>query len=300
MEKRTYTHTLHPLHKLTHRLKFLSSLLYNPKFYRTIADVVGDPSKLDMTLGTLCYSTLFISAILKRYPQIRQTLLKLYTRILILLNKCFSLTLNKTKYKSYQVSMPKVSKDNEIQKQVPSEQLEKISATFKSFSSYLTDIRIFHRTFSIPSCIADILDSKEFLKDKDYLNFLSTWAISLYQPFETIAFLFDHNWLLPDRKTNNCLWWYAVSTRFWFFWVIAEFLQLSHKIICIQRGKNIEKEQFIGFIEHLATLPLCVHWSLEEGCLDDLYVGLFGTIAGGLSTFDMWKDVWRKIVSQRE
>lgn len=287
---------LHPLHRCTQRLRFLTSLIYNPKFYRTIGGVVGDPTKLDLTLGTICYSTLFISAMLKRYPKIKMYLLKIYSRLIILFNKLLSKVLKQTNFKSIQLPVPHLETYEEGKELTLSKDTEKLSTVLKSISGYITDIRIFNRGFSIPSCIADILESGSLLKENDYLNYISTWCISLYQPFETIAFLFDHNWLLPDRESNNCLWWYAVSTRFWFIWVIAEFLQLSHKLICVQKGKRIEKDQFITFVEHLATLPLCVHWSLEEGWLDDLYVGLFGTIAGGLSTFDMWRDVFREIV----
>ncbi|TID18629.1 hypothetical protein CANINC_003879 [Pichia inconspicua] len=173
----------------------------------------------------------------------------------------------------------------------------KTSNVLQSFSGYLTDIRIFNRGFSIPVCIAELLESNSLLKEKNYVDWLSTVSISLYQPLETIAFLFDHNWIFPDRKSNNCLWWYAVSTRFWFLWVILELSKLSHKILrsC---GKGIENLEFVGLIEHLATLPLCVHWSLEEGCLDPIYVGFFGTIAGGLSTAFMWKDVWAHLLKE--
>lgn len=287
--------TLPPLYKYTQRLKFLTSLLYSPQFYRTISDVVGDPAKLDLTLGTICYSTLFISAMLKRYPKFKVYLLKIYIGLVMQLNQLLSKLLNKTKIKPIQLPVPKIKIGDEKEELRLSKDTEKLAIVLKSISSYITDIRIFNRGFSIPSCIADILEAGSLLQEKDYLNYISTWCISLYQPFETIAFLFDHNWLFPDRESNNCLWWYAVSTRFWFFWVIAEFLQLSHRMLIIQKGKNIEKDQFIKFVEHLATLPLCVHWSLEDGWLDDLYVGLFGTIAGGLSTFDMWNNICRDI-----
>ncbi|KAG0682358.1 hypothetical protein C6P42_003141 [Pichia californica] len=280
------------------RVKFLTGLLLNPKFYKIISDALGDPSKLDMTLGTLCYFTLFVSAIVKILPQLSIKLKKLRIQLFLIINKLINIINEKTQnfFKINKVNI-KYLKTEISENEINTEKNynSKIYSVLKGFSGYLTDIRIFNRGFSIPSCIADILKSKSLLKEKDYLNFISTWCISLYQPFETIAFLFDHNWLFPDRETNNCNWWYAVSTRFWFAWVIAEFSQLSYKLLITKNGKNIKKSEFIGFIEHLATLPLCVHWSLENGCLDDLNVGLFGTIAGGLSTLDMWNGIWKTI-----
>lgn len=295
--------TINSLWSIQQRVKFFSSLIYNPKFYRILNTVISNPSKLDCTLGTLCYFTLFLSAMLKKYPQWKVALQKVWRRILPFYYKLLAKFRVKTQLnhssahlKNSEVST-EVCKHEESQKSTE-ESLERIEKVLKQFSGYITDIRIFNRGFSIPSCIADILEAGFLLKNKDYLNFVSTWCISLYQPLETIAFLFDHNWLLPGREGNNCNWWYAISTRFWFVWVVAEFSQLTYKLIVTKRGKNVEKEELIALIEHLATLPLCVHWSLEEGCLDDLKVGLLGTIAGGLSTLDMWSGTWSTIIKE--
>lgn len=305
MERRKNSRT--QLHTLQQRVKFLAGLFYNPRFYRIINDVFKDPSKLDLTLGTLCYSALFVSSVLGQAPRLRPIFVKMFQQIKRSFFRLLLLFAKRFKNKKYETELLKWAgkkeenqhKDKEV---VPegngSSSVEKTAEFFKEFSNYLTDIRIFNRGFTIPGCIADILEAGALLKEKDYLNFVSTWCISLYQPFETIAFLFDHNWLLRDRAANNCNWWYAVSTRFWFVWVIAEFAQLSHKLFVVQRGRNMEKEEIIGFLEHLATLPLCVHWSLEDGCLSPLNVGLFGTIAGGLSTLDMWRDVWKGVVRE--
>lgn len=294
----------HNLRSIQQRVKFLSSLIYDPKFYRIINTVISDPSKLDCTLGTLCYFTLLVGAVLNRYPQWKVVLQKLWSRILSLRHKLLSKVWGKTQpkpssepLKTPEAETEKVCKYEESQKSM-AEGLERMEKILKQFSGYITDIRIFNRGFSIPSCIADVLEAGSLLQKKDYLGFVSTWCISLYQPLETIAFLFDHNWLLPGRERNNCNWWYAISTRFWFAWVVAEFSQLTYKLFITKRGKNVDKEELIAFIEHLATLPLCVHWSLEDGCLDDLKVGLLGTIAGGLSTFDIWRGTWGTILKE--
>lgn len=290
-------------YSIKQRVKFLSSLLFNPKFYRIISDVLNNPSKLDSTLGTLCYFSLFLSALIKKSPEIKDTIKKFWRYILKLINK-FILIIEK--YTHLKLKLPdfgltenyQTTKNKEIETHINDRYNLKAYKVLKTFSGYLTDIRIFNRGFSIPACIADIIEARSLLEKKDYLNYISTWCISLYQPLETIAFLFDHNWLLPDRETNNCDWWYAISTRFWFAWVVAEFSQLSYRLILVKKVGNIEKSELIEFIEHLATLPLCVHWSLENGCLNDFSVGLLGTIAGGLTTIDMWKTIGNNITNE--
>lgn len=286
------------------RLRFFSSLIANPKFYTIINEVLTNPSKLDLTLGTLCYSTLFISAALKKFPQWKLFARKILLEIVLMFNKIVSFVFRNPKSKYINKIKIKIDADNDITDKEKintqgkiSQSLEQMSTLLNDFSNYITDIRIFNRGFSIPGSIADLIESKQLLKDSDYLNFISTWCITLYQPLETTAFLFDHNWLLPSRE-NNPNWWYAISTRFWFVWVVAELSQLSYRLIVKQKCKNVDKDEIIELIEHIATIPLCIHWSLEDGWLDSFNVGLFGTIAGGLSTVDLWKNIWRNILKE--
>lgn len=282
------------IHIFQQRLQFISSLLTSPKFYRALNNVFSDPSKLDRTLGTLCYLALFVSAILKKYPKFRRKIQEVVVYLERLTAVFYNRTIQRFKLKHglFEISENDLSptlKDDEIPPKIAN-----IAATLGDFSSYISDIRIFNRGFSIPGCIADMLEASSLLKCGNVYDFISTWCISLYQPAETIAFLFDHNWLLRGRQGNNCLWWYAVSTRLWFVWVVAELGKVSLAILR-KRGRHIPKSQFIEFIEHLATLPLCVHWSLEDGWLSPLSVGFFGTLAGGLTTIDMWKDICRDL-----
>lgn len=302
MEKSiSHSKSLKNLNTLKSKAIFLASLLYKPSFYKVLNEVFTDPSKLDLTLGTACYSTLLASALVKKHPTLKSQFIKIWIKVLIALNRLLEIFSNVTNIKTGKLSLPNKS-ENEVSKTDKQEEEEEkrlntISSTLKNFSGYITDIRIFQRGFTIPTAIIDILESGSFLKNKDYLNFISTISISVYQPLETIAFLFDHEWIKLSKEPN-VNWWYAVSTRFWFFWVIAEFAQLFYKISIKQRCKYVKKDEIITFLEHLATLPLCVHWSLEDGCLNDFNVGLFGTLAGGISTVDMWIDLWKKILKE--
>lgn len=282
---------LHSVTKVNNRLKFLAGLIVNPKIYRDISTILSDPSKLDMTLGTVCYFALFVSALIKRYPDLRLKALQIWRKLLLAYNTIIDKISQITKIPKG-LNFLKASIPSEISKLEVSEKspLMKYAGMFNSMSTYLSDVRMFHRGFSIPGSIADILESTALLKDGDVINFISTICISLYQPFETVAFMYDHNWLFPLIENKNSTWWYVVSTRFWFVWVAVEFLQLGNRIFIKQRGENVTKGELISFTEHLATIPLCMHWSLEDGCLDDLWVGLLGTIAGGLSTMDLWNE----------
>lgn len=287
---------------LRNRVKFLSSLLVNPKFYRYINNVLSDPSVLDRSLGTLCYFMLFVSAIIKRYPKLKKVFSKVFNKVMIVYKQLLDRIIYQNQNLEKNIEIKETNNKVESLDGSSDEEftpfLQSIYNMTKNFSGYITDIRIFNRGFSVPGSIADLLEASQLLKDGDYLNYFSTVCISLYQPCETIAFMMDHNWLLPDRKANDPDWWYILSTKFWFVWVVAEFTQLGYKLFITKRGKNISKDEFIEFTEQLATLPLCVHWSSENGWLDDLLVGFFATIAGGLSTIDTWKDIIQKMSSE--
>jgi len=43
-------------------------------------------------------------------------------------------------------------------------------------------------------------------------------------------------------------------------------------------------------LTNFAYLPLTIHWSLENGAVDDVYVGLFGTIAAISQNILSWGD----------
>lgn len=280
--------------RLNQRVKFLAGLLVNPQVYRKFGNALSNPSVLDKSLGTLCYFLLFISSIIRRYPKLK----KIFINFLITLKSLYKQTINRMfNYESTPIKAdiePKkleITDDDSSADKLP-EDLKKLYDVTKGISGYITDIRTFHRGFSIPGSIADILEASSLLKEGDYLNYFSTICISLYQPCETIAFMMDHNWLFPGGKNNNPDWWYIISTKFWFVWVVAEFAQSAYRIFISKRGKDVSKGELIEFIEHFATLPLCAHWSSESGCLSDLMVGFFATIAGGLSTIDTWKGIF--------
>lgn len=66
------------------------------------------------------------------------------------------------------------------------------------------------------------------------------------------------------------------------------------------RSKGKEKE-VLGDVEeerawrrdlvsNAAYAPLTVHWSLDEGIVGDTWVGVLGTIAGGVDFAQVWKN----------
>lgn len=342
------------IQKIKTRLKFILKLILSPKFYELIGEPLQDLAKLDLTLGTVCYGSLFLTVLIKNYPklhniitQLRQTLTfhlknsfrKIIRKALLLLkllvNKIHNnitnsslksilainenyidVLLEKTDKNSFKSSKSLNLPSNEL-----SPTMEHIRKSLRELSSYITDVRMFYRTFQIPQAISDLISAPPALwKEKDYINLLSTISICLYQPFETVAFGLDKGWLLPNPEGGEkCGWWYITSTKFWFAWVLVEFGYTTMDVFgqlhtnfndakrlekssvskrIISAIKSTDGDKWVKFIEHFSTLPLCVHWSTEDGCLDDLGVGLFGTLAGGVSTFFLWKEIGHKIVKE--
>lgn len=339
------------LELIDQRVRFLAHLLVSPKFYEIISEPLKNMSQLDSSLGTLCYASLFVGAVITKFPQFRDlvdvlqpkilklvksVILKLVERILLGLKlgvvNSSKLIKGNDKIKGLALTFEDVINkalhkvgqwDNLNEKgspvAVPKSEMTAteahVSKTLTSFSRYISDVRMFYRGFQIPDSIIGLLTAPgEMLPKGAYIDLISTISICLYQPFETVAFLLDKAWLLPSPDgPNKCLWWYLTSTKMWFLWVLVEFV---HSIIDTykdlrgdikSRGKrpnihlllramgNLDHKKWIVLLEHLATIPLCVHWSLPDGCLSNMQVGLFGTLAGGLSTSLIWSEVLDKI-----
>lgn len=346
-----------PLLGVSTRVRFLSKVLLSPRLYEIISEPLQNMSQLDSTLGTICYASLFLSVIVKKFPQLRDLIKVLKPKLVKFIRGVFTQLLKRvlfavktilsqvsnvtTKFDKLQrfngavltteelvsSSLNQLNKSNgtgdSSEKVMPKSVSEMtkselhLSATLKALSRYLSDVRMFYRGFQIPGSIAGLLSAPSQLwGEGQYIDLLSTISICLYQPLETIAFLLDKSWLLPSPAgPEKCEWWYLTSTKLWFFWVLVE---LGHSIIdtikelrggmkCRGRPSihlllramgNLDHKKWVVLLEHLATIPLCIHWSLPEGCLNDLQVGLFGTLAGGLSTTLIWSNVWNKLTEE--
>lgn len=316
------------------RALFLGKLLLSPRFYEIIGEPLQNMSQLDTTLGTVCYGALFLSVLVRRLPKIRvalgelgrkvikttkSLLVQLLKQVLRAVSRMLTsasgaaarmgadsllgllLTLEELVSSSMsqlgKSSLEKRSAESKVSLEPTSVEAH-VATTLRAVSRYLTDVRMFYRGFQIPESIAGLLATPlSLLKEGEYVEAISTVSICLYQPLETTAFLLEKGWMMPGGETL-CDWYYIVSTRLWFVWVLVELAKALREVYGEGHRKGlrgVEWPKMVTALEHLATVPLCVHWSLPEGCLGDLGVGVFGTLAGGLSTVEIWRGVWRRL-----
>ncbi|EGN91910.1 hypothetical protein SERLA73DRAFT_191823 [Serpula lacrymans var. lacrymans S7.3] len=150
---------------------------------------------------------------------------------------------------------------------------------------------------------------------------LQGWSMLVYYPLEHLYYLRAHE-LIPaiipsvasffnrsskptSLNANALSLW---SCRFWAIYVFLQFAHLSEdrKLLKL-REKNLKKGKGLApeekedirnrwdaywneFIVNVGYLPLTIHWSLEQGLFkDEVWVGLFGLIAGIASFRSGWK-----------
>ncbi|PGH13845.1 hypothetical protein AJ79_03413 [Helicocarpus griseus UAMH5409] len=132
----------------------------------------------------------------------------------------------------------------------------------------------------------------------------------LYQFLENVAHLAGKGILskrLVERWGSLGAWW-VWSTRAWLAHVLLEFVRVGREIVLLRQkqraergGKLVPKEEEIArevavrgwkksLVNSLAWLPLCVHWSFEEGVgVPDHLVGLLSMTASAWGVRDLWK-----------
>ncbi|GLB40261.1 putative peroxisomal biogenesis factor 11 (PEX11) [Lyophyllum shimeji] len=152
---------------------------------------------------------------------------------------------------------------------------------------------------------------------------LQGWSMLAYYPLEHLSYLLSHGLIpstiytitslfsssaKPIRLNANVLGMW--SCRFWALYVLLQFAHLreDRKLLRL-RERNLRKAKGVGLtpaekqelkqrrdafwsevITNLGYLPLTIHWSLERGIIkNDVWVGVFGLIAGIASFRSGWK-----------
>lgn len=159
-----------------------------------------------------------------------------------------------------------------------------ISTRLATFSSLISDVRIFNRLWGmVPlidwlfAIIRDIQSGNYGTKVNPlppppkfdrYLNNLKLWSLIFYQPLENIAYLGNHKIIKISAKTEMALWCW--SSRFWAAYVILELIRLSKDYLtnylyqsnALKSNSNLtekSKKNQSGFINNsiitLKTLP---------------------------------------------
>ncbi|KAF2633069.1 hypothetical protein BU25DRAFT_406325 [Macroventuria anomochaeta] len=195
----------------------------------------------------------------------------------------------------------------------------------KAIADVIADYRIFVRMWGMLGLYTWARDTylsplpKEATRKEKLLRG-TTWAAIascvLFQVLENGAYAASKGMLTSEAWTGDAgkkreTWWWVWSSRFWAAYVGCEILRLlierayreprvemagdgekEDKLRLEQEKKDSYNARFTWWkdlISNIAYAPMTLHWSIEEGVLSELQVGIFGTIAGGALLADAWR-----------
>lgn len=230
------------------KVQWLGKLLVNPKLYDILDEsIFQDAAKLDSTLSTVCYFSLFLS------------------QILLLIK------LRNPKYARF------------------TKRLVTISSKLKLLSTYISDVRIFNRMWAAIPLMSWLLSTFKKIHTESYsrydkvLDFVQVTSCLVLQIFENVGFVGDHHFTTQSDKLS--LWFNIWCCKLWLLYVVSDIAKV------LTRDK-IDKN---ALLSNLGNLPLTVHWSLVDGCLTPLQVGLFGTMSSCFNTIQYWKETISRV-----
>lgn len=198
----------------------------------------------------------------------------------------------------------------------------------KAIADVIADYRIFVRMWGVLGLYAWARDTylaplpKEASR-KDVLLRGTTWAAIascvLFQVLENGAYAASKGMLTSEAWTGEAgkkreTWWWVWSSRFWAAYVGCEMVRLAmeraysepsvdvvgdgekeDKLRAEQANRDSYSKSFAWWkdlVSNIAYAPMTLHWSVQDGLLSDVQVGILGTIAGGA----LLADAWRKTV----
>jgi hypothetical protein len=196
----------------------------------------------------------------------------------------------------------------------------------KALADLIADYRIFVRMWGVLGLYTWARDTyltplSKGASRKETLLRGTTWAAIAscvaFQVLENGAYLASKGALTSEAWTGEVgkrreTWWWVWSSRFWAAYVGCELLRLVIERVYreerrIEIGGDGEKEDKLkaeqdrrdsyqrkftwwkDLVSNIAYAPMTLHWSIEEGLLSDLQVGVLGTIAGGALLADAWR-----------
>lgn len=195
----------------------------------------------------------------------------------------------------------------------------------KAIADVIADYRIFVRMWGLLGLYTWTRDTylaplPEGASQKEKLLRGTTWAAIAscvaFQVLENGAYAASKGMLTSQAWTGDVgkkreTWWWVWSSRFWAAYVACEILRLlierAYREPTVEVAGDGEKEDKLrleqerresyntrftwwkDLVSNIAYAPMTIHWSIEEGLLSDLQVGIFGTIAGGALLADAWR-----------
>ena len=198
-------------------------------------------------------------------------------------------------------------------------------ASSKAIAAVIADYRIFVRLWGLLGLYTWARGTylAPLPKDagrKDRLLRGTTWAAIAscvaFQVLENGAYasskgmLAGAAWAGDAGKRRETAWW-VWSSRFWAAYVGCELVRLLVERACVEPVTegvgDGEKEDKLGvererreahskrftwwkdLVSNVAYAPMTLHWSVEEGLLSDVQVGVCGMVAGGAMLVDAWR-----------
>ncbi|XPS70207.1 hypothetical protein M3J09_002445 [Ascochyta lentis] len=195
----------------------------------------------------------------------------------------------------------------------------------KAIADVIADYRIFVRMWGVLGLYTWARDTyrsplPKAATQRDRLLRGTTWAAIascvVFQVLENGAYaaskgmLTGEAWTGDAGKRRETQWW-VWSSRFWAAYVGCELLRLmierayreprvevvgdgekEDKLRLEQESRESHSKNFTWWkdlVSNIAYAPMTLHWSMEEGLLSELQVGIFGTVAGGALLADAWR-----------
>lgn len=266
--------------KLNHALK---KSLFSRKFYQEINDkVLSSTATLDSTLYFICYFTLLLSAILNNKHEIKAFLVSQKHKLLQVVDRLYFASFHRklvTQATKREVGAEAVKAEagKVEEKALPKSNL---AVHLKQISSYISDIRIFHRLTEAIKYMPWIIDEFTALVNPlpvarldRFVNLLQALNCLVLELFENVGWLTDHNWIGTSDNAQWCIETYIWSSRVWGVYLLIEIVELIRRTPVSKWNKDWRISMFTQVVQ----LPLVLHWSLYDGCLSPFWVGLCGS-----------------------
>lgn len=280
-----------------HLRQTLGKTVFSRRFYAEINDkILAKTSTLDANLYFICYFTLLLSSILNNKHKIRAFLATHKSNLLKVVNRYyFSLfkrhLIKETSEKTEPAEKAAQSQENVENSQPPSN----LAVHLKAISSYIADIRIFHRLTEAIKYMPWIIDEYGALMNPTlavprfdrFVNFAQAINCLILELLENAGWLTDHNWVGTSDNNYWCIETYIWCSRVWGAYLVIEVIELLRRT---PRSKR-NKDWAIAFFTQVVQLPLVVHWSLYDGCLSPFWVGLCGSGASWFGFRNTWKSI---------
>lgn len=259
-----------------------------------LAQVLSTPAGIDSALCTVNYTLTFVRTGLQAHLE----------------SKLRSLALG-IAAKASQALLPGEALVASVPPTPHIQRLTRATDASKKLEELISDFRIFVRMWGL-------LDLYLWGRDtyvnppRDRVVKTITWVQVLvnvlFQYLENGAYLASKGILNTDGWSGDAgakrqTWWWVWSSRFWAAHVGLEFVRLGylwHQDSKQAQAEGEEKEDKLArrkkyeawwrqAISNAAYAPLTIHWSLEEGCVSDGWVGFCGMVAGGVGLRERWR-----------